>query len=621
MAVLSHWSPSKKKKVFIIIIIVLSLLVSLGVVLGICLSKKSLNPGPGFQTDSEKENLLSASAQFPNGSYAISVNNLQQGRHEMAPLTFNIKNLSQMGIIVDNSSFVAEAGRLNYFYVLLPSRSRILSSDLPNIDIGSIGVRFGSTDQIRIVPLSLASVPLSGVRAVSRMISGDLYEIQVGIPQSLCSSNDQSICSAVQWSAYSIASDGKTGAGVDTPTIMPVACGSQCEQDSNSLCATSTCQSCDGVQVAGADTPVTRRYNMGTTSGNVTFEFETYSVPDRIRVFYENSVIYDTGCVGNSGHTTLSFSGFSKEVRVDVWPNCQGTTGTAWNFKLSCPNPCSGNGDFYLMNGLQQVKEGDTVYISKQALMPTLTSIYCGVDNPIWSLVINPSKTYSMCSISYLSGYGSSWSIPFYGGIMGGDANLTLKSNSLFKSLNFRIRGSQPSNSDVISEISQIQQDIWFAPYVAKHESNFVQFNEDGTPMKSFDNGYGIYQLTNPTPTCDQIWNWKSNILEGVSRLRSALYQANTWMSKQRFQAKSETGSYQTVTVRQEGNCCFKDGTSQTIEAAVAMKIFNGASNGHYCAWENAPAKQWKFNPLNNLNFNYVARVCNEVPKSFNQCV
>ena len=84
--------------------------------------------------------------------------------------------------------------------------------------------------------------------------------------------------------------------------------------------------------------------------------------------------------------------------------------------------------------------------------------------------------------------------------------------------------------------------------------------------------------------------------------------------------------SYQAVTVRQEGNCCFKDATLRTIEDAVAMKIFNGASCGHYCAWDNSN-KQWKFNPLNTLpgqtecsGFNYVAQVCGEVPKDYVNC-
>jgi hypothetical protein len=35
-------------------------------------------------------------------------------------------------------------------------------------------------------------------------------------------------------------------------------------------------------------------------------------------------------------------------------------------------------------------------------------------------------------------------------------------------------------------------------------------------PKKSFDNGYGMCQLTNPVPTFEQVWNWQLNVDGGL---------------------------------------------------------------------------------------------------------
>ena len=511
--ILGTWTPKKTRILFVVII--LTILLILGVVLGVVLSNKDNDSGSGLITD--KENYLSTSAQFPNGSYSLNINSLQAGHPDMTPLEVTPQNLSQWGVNIDNSSLVAEAGRLNYFYILLPLRSRILqSSNSIAVDISSIGVRFGSADSLRIIPLSLTSKPLSGLRLVKSSGLGELYELQVGMPPSICSKDEGTSCSVVRWTAYSISSDGKSGQGMSSPNILPVSCGSQCEQESNSACSTSTCQQCDGLQVAGADTPVTRRYYMGISTGKFNFQYETFSIPDRIRVFYGDEAIFDTGCVGANGQISLSFSGTSKEIRVDVEPNCRGTSGTAWNFKLSCPSPCQaqvpdGNDSFYLMNGVTKVPDGGSVYITKQGLMPQLTAYYCGTIYPNWLLTIKPSGSDLICSPLTFNGYGQVWSISFYN-TQGGIANLTLSTTNFTKSLSFTILGTQPKSSDVITEINFFKGNIWFAEFVAKHESKLIQFNNNGFPLKSYDNGYGIFQLTMPVPTCDQIWNWKSNV-------------------------------------------------------------------------------------------------------------
>jgi hypothetical protein len=94
---------------------------------------------------------------------------------------------------------------------------------------------------------------------------------------------------------------------------------------------------CNSQQVAGGDTPESRTVELGQSSGAFVFEFSTFSQEDRMTVIYEGGVLFDTGCVGTSGSSTLQYGGSSTQVTVNVQPNCAGGTGTAWNFTVNCP--------------------------------------------------------------------------------------------------------------------------------------------------------------------------------------------------------------------------------------------------------------------------------------------
>lgn len=94
---------------------------------------------------------------------------------------------------------------------------------------------------------------------------------------------------------------------------------------------------CNTQQVAGGDTPDTRQVQMGQTSGTFQFFWETYSQRDQIIVSYNGTVLFDSGCVGASATQTLSYSGASSLITVQVVPNCAGGSGTAWNYTVYCP--------------------------------------------------------------------------------------------------------------------------------------------------------------------------------------------------------------------------------------------------------------------------------------------
>lgn len=94
---------------------------------------------------------------------------------------------------------------------------------------------------------------------------------------------------------------------------------------------------CPGGSGSGNDKPFFGSFELGTPSGVFSFRRQHFRVKDRMQVLYEGRVLHDTGCTGGGENIRLSYAGSSTNVLVRVIPNCAGTTGTAWNFAVSCP--------------------------------------------------------------------------------------------------------------------------------------------------------------------------------------------------------------------------------------------------------------------------------------------
>jgi hypothetical protein len=82
-------------------------------------------------------------------------------------------------------------------------------------------------------------------------------------------------------------------------------------------------------------------------------------------------------------------------------------------------------------------------------------------------------------------------------------------------SITVKIKATNPSNAEVKAYLATKPGSSGFDKLL-KHESGFKNFTSQGEPLKSFDNGYGMCQLTSPPPTLDQMWNWKLNIDGGL---------------------------------------------------------------------------------------------------------
>ena len=286
---------------------------------------------------------------FPNGTYSAPVSSFSQAPTTFALIPFNQTVLSQTGAI-DNSSSVFEAGRLQYLYFHLPAA-------VGATVVSGIGLHFdasGSSDNLVVVPL-LASGGSSGqnpgVVVLPVMPDGSrIVRVAMTVLSSVCSARNTSAsdgCFTAVYQARAVISQTQITSFISTEFY--IACGDVCLLTS-SMCSAS-CTTCDGQQIAGADTPVSRRYNMGSSSATFKFDYDTYSVRDRITVWNGATLLFDTGCVGASQTVSITYSSKSPSIRVDVEPNCGctsgfGCSGTAWNFRVHCLNETNGQRAF-----------------------------------------------------------------------------------------------------------------------------------------------------------------------------------------------------------------------------------------------------------------------------------
>ncbi len=104
--------------------------------------------------------------------------------------------------------------------------------------------------------------------------------------------------------------------------------------------------------------------------------------------------------------------------------------------------------------------------------------------------------------------------------ILGGDLIVKAKAGGTTFIRKITILGKNPSKEKINEEIDSYsdKHNGNLAKKIFNQESRYRQFYSDGAPLTSFDNGYGLGQLTNPAPSYEQIWNWKSHINEVVKK-------------------------------------------------------------------------------------------------------
>jgi YD repeat-containing protein len=120
--------------------------------------------------------------------------------------------------------------------------------------------------------------------------------------------------------------------------------------NSNSITVSLTTTGCPGDICSanvgngnGGDAAFSATFAPLQVTGSLTFNFDPQTVPDQLLVgksTVSNPTVINvinTGCVGGTGVVTRSANFVAGDIiTVQVVPNCNGTTGTAWSFTSSC---------------------------------------------------------------------------------------------------------------------------------------------------------------------------------------------------------------------------------------------------------------------------------------------
>src|SRR5690242_16940349 len=91
--------------------------------------------------------------------------------------------------------------------------------------------------------------------------------------------------------------------------------------------------------------------------------------------------------------------------------------------------------------------------------------------------------------------------------------------------------GSQPDKATVESYLASRPDSAGFDKILI-HETDMQHFGANGDPKKSFDDGFGMAQLTNPAPSYEQVWNWKMNVDAGLELFLSKRNLAVSYLSE-----------------------------------------------------------------------------------------
>jgi hypothetical protein len=72
----------------------------------------------------------------------------------------------------------------------------------------------------------------------------------------------------------------------------------------------------------------------GSASGTVTVQYDMYLVPDRIRIYQDGLLLFDTGLVSGAGQISISFGPGTNHSLELVVNEGESQQGTAWQASL-----------------------------------------------------------------------------------------------------------------------------------------------------------------------------------------------------------------------------------------------------------------------------------------------
>lgn len=149
-----------------------------------------------------------------------------------------------------------------------------------------------------------------------------------------------------------------------------------------------------------------------------------------------------------------------------------------------------------------------------------------------------------------------------------------------------RIKGENPTSGQIPAEATT----PWYIRRMIRRESSCRQFGSDDYPLKSFDHGYGLMQLTDPQPNELEIWSWKANVGEGRERLLWMRDQARKFWDRQVTQwmvyNENNDPDVGPPPNKTYGDTTFGYDSGRPIIDAITIKRYNGATR-HWLSWYN----------------------------------
>jgi len=128
----------------------------------------------------------------------------------------------------------------------------------------------------------------------------------------------------------------------------------------------------------------------------------------------------------------------------------------------------------------------------------------------------------------------------------GGKLTVHAEANKSSASTSVKIVSTNPTDVAVKQYLASKANSVGFDKII-QHESKFKHFNAKKEPIKTFDNGYGMCQLTTPTPTFEQIWNWKKNVDGGLALFDEKRLSAIAYLGQSQRSYTSEQLKYEAV--------------------------------------------------------------------------
>ena len=141
---------------------------------------------------------------------------------------------------------------------------------------------------------------------------------------------------------------------------------------------------------------------------------------------------------------------------------------------------------------------------------------------------------------------GSRWDATSSVSNFGGTLTVHAQGAGKSASISVKLIGANPTAEQVRQYLASKPDSAGFDK-ILEHESGMTHFTAQGEPKKSFDNGYGMAQLTNPAPSYEQVWNWKLNIDAALSLFAGKRASAIQYLSQQNRTYTADQLKYETV--------------------------------------------------------------------------